>query len=38
MNDVAMESLLGPTMEIVLLSFYEFKWLKQCPNKLKPVF
>ena len=30
--------LLGPTMVSVFLSFYEMKWLEQCPNKFKPVF
>ena len=30
--------LLGPTMENVFLSFYEVKWLKQCPKEFEPVF
>ena len=33
-----MESPLGPTMANVFLSFYETKWLEQCPNEFKPVF
>ena len=35
---VAMGSLLGITMANVFLSFYEMKWLEQCPNEFKPVF
>ena len=37
-DDVAMGSPLGPTMANVFLSFYEMKWLEQCPNEFKPVF
>ena len=37
-NGVAMGSPLGPTMANVFLSFYETKWLEQCPNEFKPVF
>ena len=29
---------LEPTMANVFLSFYEIKWLEQCPKKFKPVF
>ena len=29
---------LGCTMEKLFLSFYEMKWLEQCPNEFKPVF
>ena len=35
---VAMGSPLDPTMANVFLSFYEMKWLEQCPNEFKPVF
>ena len=37
-DSVAMGSPLGPTITNVFLSFYEIKWLEQCPNKLKLVF
>ena len=37
-NDVAMISPVRPTMANVFLSFYETKWLEQCPKELKPVF
>ena len=37
-DGVAMGSPLGPTMANVFLSFYEMKWLEQCPNEFKPVF
>ena len=37
-DGVAMGSPLGPTMANFLLSFYEMKWLEQCPNEFKPVF
>ena len=37
-HGVAMGSPLGPTMENVFLSFYEIKWLEQCPKEFKPVF
>ena len=37
-DGVAMGSPLGPTMVNVFLSFYEIKWLEQCPKEFKPVF
>ena len=37
-DGVAIGSPLGPTMANVFLSFYEMKWLEQCPNELKSVF
>ena len=37
-DGVAMGSPLGPTMANVFLSFYEIKWLEQCPKEFKPVF
>ena len=37
-DGVAMGSPLGPTMANVFLSFYEMKWLEQCPNEFKPNF
>ena len=37
-DGVAMRLYLGPTMANVFLSFYEVKWLEQCPNEFKPVF
>ena len=37
-DGVAMGLPLGPTMANVFLSFYEVKWLEQCPNEFKPVF
>ena len=37
-NGVAMGSPLGSTMANFFLSFYEVKWLEQCPNEFKPVF
>ena len=37
-DGVAMGSLLGPTMANVFLSFYEVKWLEQCPKEFKPFF
>ena len=33
-----MGSPLGLTMANVFLSFYEMKWIEQCPNEFKPVF
>ena len=36
-DGVAMGSPLGPTMANVFLSFYEVKWLEQCPKEFKPV-
>ena len=35
---MALGSPLGPTMANVFLSFYEVKWLEQCPKEFKPVF
>ena len=37
-DSVAMGSPLRPTMANIFLSFYEMKWLEQCPNEFKPVF
>ena len=37
-DGVAMGSPLGPTMANIFLSFYEIKWLEQCPKEFKPVF
>ena len=37
-DGVAMGSPLGSTMANVFLSFYEVKWLEQCPKEFKPVF
>ena len=37
-DGVAMRSPLGPTMANVFLSFYEMKWLEQCPNEFRSVF
>ena len=37
-DGVAMRSAYGPTMANALLSFYEVKWLEQCPKEFKPVF
>ena len=37
-DGLAMGLPLEPTMTIVLLSFYELKWLEQCLSDLKPVF
>ena len=37
-DGVGMGSPLEPTMANVFLSFYEVKWLEQCPNEFKPVF
>ena len=37
-DGLAMGLPLEPTMAIVLLSFYELKWLEQCLSDLKPVF
>ena len=37
-DNVAMGLPLGLTMANVFLSFYEMKWLEQCPNEFKPVF
>ena len=36
-DGVAMGSPLGSTVANVFLSFYEMKWLEQCPNEFKPV-
>ena len=35
---MTMGSPLGPTMANVFLSFYQMKWLEQCPNEFKSVF
>ena len=35
---VAMGLPLKPTMANIFLSFYEVKWLEQCPEEFKPVF
>ena len=35
---VTMGSPLGPTLANAFLSFYEKKWLEQCPDKFKPVY
>ena len=32
-----MGSPLGPTVANVFLSFFEIKWLEQCPTEFKPV-
>ena len=37
-GEVAMGSSLGSTMANVFLSFYEVKWLEQCPKEFKLVF
>ena len=37
-DGVAMGSPLGPTMANVFLSFYEVKWLEQCPKEFKAAF
>ena len=37
-DGVAMGLPLGPTMANVFLSFYEVKWLEQCPKEFKPAF
>ena len=37
-DGAAMGLPLGPTMANVFLSFYEIKWLEQCPKEFKPVF
>ena len=37
-DGVAVGSPLGPTMANVFLSFYEVRWLEQCPKEFKPVF
>ena len=37
-DDVVMGSPLGPTMANAFLSFYEVKWIEQCPKEFKPVF
>ena len=38
MDGVAMGSPLGPTLANAFLSFYEKKWLEQCPEEFKPVY
>ena len=37
-DGVAMGSPFAPTIANVFLSFYEVKWLEQCPKEFKPVF
>ena len=37
-DGAAMGSSLGPTMANAFFSFYEIKWLEQCPKGFKPVF
>ena len=37
-DGVAMRSPLGSTIVNVFLSFYEIKWLEQCPKQFKPTF
>ena len=37
-HGVAMGSPVGPTLANAFLCFYEKKWLKQCPDKFKPVY
>ena len=37
-DDVAIGSPLGPSMANPFLSFYEMKWLEQCPKEFKTVF
>ena len=37
-DSVAMGSPLGPPMANVFLSFYEVKWLEQCPKEFKQFF
>ena len=37
-DNVAMESPLGPSIANVFLSFYEVRWLEQCPYEFKLVF
>ena len=37
-DGVAVWWTLGPALENVFLSFYEKKWLEQCPNEFKPMF
>ena len=37
-DGVAMRSPLGSTIVNVFLSFYEIKWLEQCPKQFKPAF
>ena len=37
-DGVTMGSPLGPTLANAFLSFYEKKWLEQCPDKFKPVY
>ena len=37
-DGVVVGSSLGLTMANVFLSFYEVKWLEQCPKEFRPVF
>ena len=38
LDDVAMGSPLGPTLENIFKYSFENKWLKDCPHSVKPVF
>ena len=38
LDDVAMGSPLGPTLDNIFKYSFENKWLKDCPHSLKPVF
>ena len=33
-----MDSRLRPTLANAFLSFYDKKWLEQCPDKFKPIY
>ena len=37
-DDLAMDSLLGPSLANAFLSYHEKNWLKNCPQEFKPVF
>ena len=37
-DDVAMESPLGPASANIFMCSFESKWLRDCPNDFKPVF
>ena len=37
-DGVVMGSPLGPIIAYVFVSFFEIKWLEQCPSEFKPVF
>ena len=38
LDDVAMGSPLGPTLDNIFKYSFENKWLKECPHSVKPVF